>query len=61
MWLEKIVAFETYDDLKVMYFIHFCRVVIQSNSIIVEKLVDANLSTIMDFSTILDFCVVQGN
>ena len=27
MWLEKIVAFETYDDLKVMYFIHFCRLV----------------------------------
>ena len=34
---------------------------IQSNSIIVEIMVNANLSTIFDFSTILDFCVVQGN
>ena len=34
---------------------------IQSNSIIVEKMVNANLSTILNFSTILDFCVVQGN
>ena len=24
-------------------------------------MVDANLSTLLDFSTILDFCVVQGN
>ena len=30
---------------------------VQSNSIIVEKMVDANLSTILDFSTILDSCV----
>ena len=29
--------------------------ILQSNSIIVEKMVDANLSTIFDF------CVVQGN
>ena len=34
---------------------------VQSNSTIVEKLVDANISTILDFSTILDSCVVQGN
>ena len=34
---------------------------IQSNSIIVEKMVDINFSTTLDFSTILDVCVVQGN
>ena len=34
---------------------------LQSNSNIVEKMVVANLSTILDFSTISDFYVVQGN
>ena len=34
---------------------------IQSNSIIVEKMVAQLFSTILEFSTIMDFCVVQGN
>ena len=34
---------------------------IQSNSIIVEKMVAQKFSTILEFSTIMDFCVVQGN
>ena len=34
---------------------------IQSNSIIVEKTVAPKFSTILEFSTIMDFCVVQGN
>ena len=34
---------------------------IQSNSIIVEKMVARKFSTILEFSTIMDFCVVQGN
>ena len=34
---------------------------IQSNSIIVEKMVTPKFSTILEFSTILDFYVVQGN
>ena len=34
---------------------------IQSNSIIVEKMVAPKFSTILEFSTIMDFCVVQGN
>ena len=34
---------------------------VQSNSIIVEKMVAPKFSTILEFSTIMDFCVVQGN
>ena len=34
---------------------------IKSNSIIVEKMVAPKFSTILEFSTIMDFCVVQGN
>ena len=34
---------------------------LQSNSIIVEKMVAQLFSTILEFSTIMDFCVVQGN
>ena len=34
---------------------------VQSNSIIVEKMVAPKNSTILEFSTIMDFCVVQGN
>ena len=34
---------------------------LQSNSIIVEKMVAPKISTILEFSTIMDFCVVQGN
>ena len=37
------------------------QVVVQSNSIIVEKMVAPKFSTILEFSTIMDFCVVQGN
>ena len=34
---------------------------VQSNSIIVEKIVAPKISTILEFSTIMDFCVDQGN
>ena len=37
------------------------QIVIQSNSIIVEKMVAPKFSTILEFSTIMDFCVVRGN
>ena len=37
------------------------KISIQSNSIIVEKMVAPKFSTILEFSTIMDFCVVQGN
>ena len=34
---------------------------IQWNFIIVEKMVAPKFSTILEFSTSMDFCVVQGN
>ena len=34
---------------------------VQSNSVIVEKMVAPKFSTILEFSTTMDFCVVQGN
>ena len=34
---------------------------VQSNSIIVGEMVAPKFSTILEFSTIMDFCVVQGN
>ena len=47
-------CFADYDFLAMYFWI-------QSNSIIVEKMVASKFSTILEFSTIMDFCVVQGN
>ena len=50
------------DYMAVLYLVGRIRATyVQSNSIIVEKMVAQLFSTILEFSTIMDFCVVQGN